>query len=190
MAFKTLLSLVSLVTFASAHFSISYPEPRGVFVSADEVKFCDGYTNAANNRSDFPLSNGFIKLDNHHSEWTASVLISIDQNPTDFAAFNTSSSGVQLPLAVNFFSSRGAGEICIPVDVASLSIPGVSDGSNVTLQAMFAGADGNLFQCVDVTLRANASIPSDVTCTRTVNGTVDTAPSSTSTSATSTDTSG
>ena len=129
----------------------------------------DGYTDAASNRSEFPLSNGLIKLDNHHSEWSgntvpvtpssnvpthftflhaAAVLISIEQNPTNFEVFNTSSSGIELPLAVDWFTSSGAGEICIPVDVASLGIEGVGDGSNVTLQAMFTGGDGNLFQVI------------------------------------------
>ncbi|KAL5519030.1 hypothetical protein ACEPAH_713 [Sanghuangporus vaninii] len=109
----------------------------------------------------------------------ASVLISIDQNPTNFSAFNISSSGIQLPLAVDWFSSTGSEEICIPIDIASFNIEGAGDGSNVSLQTMFTGGHNNLYQCVDVTLRANATVPSNVTCERTVNGTVDTAGSST-----------
>ncbi|KAL5495347.1 hypothetical protein ACEPAI_810 [Sanghuangporus weigelae] len=179
MAFQSMFTLTSLVALAAAHYSISYPEPRGVYVSDNQNSFCDGYTDVVGNRSDFPLSNGLIKLENHHTEWAASVLISIDQNPTNFSAFNTSSSGVQLPLAVDWFSSTGSGEICIPIDIASVNIEGVGDGSNVTLQTMFTGGHNNLYQCVDVTLHANATVPSNVTCERTVNGTVDTAASST-----------
>ena len=78
------------------------------------------------------------------------MLISIEQNPSNFSVFNTSTTGVQLPFAVDWFSATGAGEICIPVDVASLNVEGVGDGSNVTLQAMFAGGDGNLFQVINV----------------------------------------
>ena len=88
-----------------------------------------------------------------HRVYTASVLISIDQNPQDFQDFNTSDTGVELPLAVEWFSGTGSGEICIPVDIASLNIEGVDDGSNVTLQAMFTGGHGNLFQVISAARR-------------------------------------
>lgn len=81
---------------------------------------------------------------------TAAVLISLEQNPNDFTDFNKTSSGDELPYAVPFFQGTGAGEICIPVDVGNLNIKGVGNGTNVTLQVMFAGADGNLFQVCTV----------------------------------------
>ncbi|KAL5534323.1 hypothetical protein ACEPAG_785 [Sanghuangporus baumii] len=177
--FQSIFTLTSLVALPVAHYSISHTEPRGVYVSDNQNTFCNGNTNAAGNRSDFLLSNGLIKLDNHHTEWAASVFISTDQSPTNFSAFNTSLSGVQLPFAVDWFSSTGSGEICIPIDIASLNIEGVSDGSNVTLQTMFTGGHNNLYQCVDVTLRAYATVSSNVTCECTVNSTIDTTMSST-----------
>ena len=81
---------------------------------------------------------------------TAAILISIEANPNSFALFNTSSTGVQLPFAVPFFTASGEGQACIPVDIGSLNIPGVQDGSNVTLQVQFNGGDGNLFQVRNV----------------------------------------
>lgn len=40
MRFTSLAFLSCLSTFASAHFKLQYPEPRGVFVADNEVNFC------------------------------------------------------------------------------------------------------------------------------------------------------
>lgn len=34
----------------------------------------DGYTNASNSRAEFPLSNGLIKLNNSHTEWSGNCI--------------------------------------------------------------------------------------------------------------------
>ena len=73
-------------------------------------------------------------------------MISIEQNPTNFSVFNTSTTGVTLPVAVPFFKTSGEGLACIAIDIESLGIEGIKDGSNVTIQVQFDGGDGNLFQ--------------------------------------------
>lgn len=80
--------------------------------------------------------------------WTtaAGVLISIEQDPTNFTVFNTSTSGIKLPFAVDFFQTTGEGPACIPIDIGHLNISGIGSGSNVTIQVEFNGGDGNLFQ--------------------------------------------
>ena len=88
----------------------------------------------------------------HLLTYFVAVLISIDQNPTDFGVFNTSTSGVELPFAVPFFNIHNAGQLCIPVDITSLNIPGVQAGSNITLQVMQVGSAGNLYQVRPFTL--------------------------------------
>lgn len=87
-----LFTLLSLAFTATAHFHIEYPEPRGVFVSENEPNFCgenyygdsrhtcsrknsrpsdiDGYTDAASNRSTFPLHGGYITLTQSHTKFT------------------------------------------------------------------------------------------------------------------------
>ncbi|KLO13938.1 hypothetical protein SCHPADRAFT_795371, partial [Schizopora paradoxa] len=165
------LALLACVAGASAHFQMQFPPPRGPFVEPNEVNFCDSYTDAVSNRSLFPLDNGYITLNSEHPVWTAAVLISIDQNPTNFSVFNISSSGIQLPFAVPFFQTTGEGAACIPVDIGKLNISGIGDGSNVTLQVEFNGGDGNLFQCTDITLSSNFSIPSSDNCTHIVTNT-------------------
>lgn len=131
----------------------------------------DSYTNAVDNRTVFPLGQGFITLNSEHPKWSgkllqvnvflyiqanpmhrpslAEVLISIDQDPTNFTQFNVSSTGVQLPPAVPFFSASGEGLACIAIDIENLGIQGVNNGSNVTIQVRFDGGDGDLWQVIN-----------------------------------------
>jgi len=137
-----------LLAVASAHFQLQFPAPRGPFVAANEVKLCDGYQNAVDNRSTFPLNDGFITVKSGHAHSTTAVLISIEQDPTTFTVFNTTSTGVQLPFAIPFFQLSEAGTFCFPLDIGDLNIPGIANGSNVTIQVMYNGGDDNLFQVV------------------------------------------
>lgn len=110
------------------------------------------------------------------------------QDPTSFNNFTNSSGGQQL--ARNFASATGSGGFCIPLDLSSTGISGVSDGANVTLQFVYNGGDGNLYQvstssgyllvlhvarrmsefsfsfyqCTDLTLAQNFTIPSNISC--------------------------
>ncbi|CAL1696521.1 unnamed protein product [Somion occarium] len=160
MRFTSLVFLSGLSTLVSAHFRLQYPEPRGVFVADQEPTFCDGYNTAASNRSEFPLSGGFVSIDAHHPKYTIGVLVSTAQNPSSFDNFTT---------AVNFFPFEGTGPLCFPIDLNSTGVDGIRDGANVTLQVVFDGGDGNLYQCSDVTLSNNFATPSNVSCTNTTN---------------------
>jgi hypothetical protein len=152
MLFSTVLFLAGLVGLANAHFQLQFPSPRGKFDEDNEPKFCDGYDTASKNRTQFPLSGGFFTLNSEHAKWTSGVLLSTAQNPTSFDGFS------QL---VPFFQLEGEGVFCIPLNLASA--PSVQEGSNVTIQIVFDGGDGNLYQCADLTLSKSASI-SGVTC--------------------------
>jgi hypothetical protein len=74
------------------------------------------------------------------------------QNPTSFDNFTNSTGGQQL--ARNFASGSGEGSFCIPLDLSNTGITGVSNGANVTLQFVFNGGDGTLYQ---VRLRVTCS---------------------------------
>lgn len=78
---------------------------------------------------------------------TVGVLISTVQNPVSFDNFtaNDTSSGAD-QFARNFASGTGEGTFCIPLDLSSIGVSGVQDGANVTIQIVFDGGDGNLFQ--------------------------------------------
>jgi hypothetical protein len=82
-------------------------------------------------------------------------MISTKANPTSFNDFTNSSGGSQL--AVPFL--QGAGTFgCMPVNAGSAGIAGVGDGANVTLQMMFNGGDGNLYQVCCFTILSAVSL--------------------------------
>ncbi|KAG1757901.1 hypothetical protein EDB19DRAFT_1659702 [Suillus lakei] len=147
-----------LSTAVRAHFQMQYPIPRGPFVEDSEPSFCDGYTDAVDNRTVFPLSNGIINMNSEHPLWSAGVIVSTDQDPNTFSDFN-SSSGYQI--VVPFFQQSGEGLYCFSIDLAAAAVneSGIKDGANVTIQVVFNGGDGELYQCADLTLSANMTVP-------------------------------
>ncbi|KAH0838591.1 hypothetical protein J3R83DRAFT_6912 [Lanmaoa asiatica] len=180
-----LISVVLTAAFAAvanAHFQLQYPLPRGPFVQDSEPTFCDGYTNAVSNRTVFPISNAVINLNSEHPTWTAGVIISTIQDPTSFADFN-SSSGYQM--VVPYFQTNGEGMFCFPVNIATSGVSGIQDGANVTIQIIFDGGDGILYQCADLTLSANATVPSNATssCANVTASTTASSPTATASSA-------
>ncbi|KAH9996564.1 hypothetical protein BJV77DRAFT_1143456 [Russula vinacea] len=168
MRFSTFALLAGAITIVDAHFQLAFPPPRGPFDDDNEVTFVVmklasyNYINAVSNRSEFPLSGGFFTLNSEHPQWSLGVLLSTVQDPTSFNNFTNSSGGQQL--ARNFASATGSGGFCIPLDLSSTGISGVSDGANVTLQFVYNGGDGNLYQCTDLTLAQNFTIPSNISC--------------------------
>ncbi|KAI0082231.1 hypothetical protein K474DRAFT_1671342 [Panus rudis PR-1116 ss-1] len=177
LAYVLMLVIIAALSVASAHFQLQYPVPRGPFVEPDEVNFCDtpqdGYNTAASNRSEFPLSGGFISLNSEHPKFTVGLIVSTAQNPNNFANFST---------AVNFFQSTGEGPFCFPVDLSAAGISGVGDGANATLQVVFDGGDGKLYQCADVTLSSNFNVPSNVSCSNSTGTSTSSGSSASSTS--------
>ncbi|KAG6911779.1 hypothetical protein DXG01_000025 [Tephrocybe rancida] len=109
---------------------------------------------------------------------TAGVLISTVQNPVSFDNF--SSNGVQQVVGP-YAKEKDAGTFCIPLNISAAGIDSLKDGSNVTVQVysnklnqglliqvspqvVFAGGDGNLYQCADLTLVNNFTTTSDTSC--------------------------
>lgn len=49
-------------------------------------------------------------------------------------------------MVVQFFQTSGEGQYCFPIDLANSSVSGIQDGANVTIQIIFDGGDGSLYQ--------------------------------------------
>ncbi|KAK7692770.1 hypothetical protein QCA50_004403 [Cerrena zonata] len=162
MYFASSALLLGFSAVASAHFHLQFPPPRGLFVEDQEPTFCDGYTTSVDNRTQFPLNNGVVSITSEHPKWTFGVIVSTVQNPTNFANFSQ---------AVPFFQTTGEGPACFPLNLASSGVSGLNDGVNATLQFVFDGGDGTLYQCSDVILSNAATIPSNVSCTNGTSGT-------------------
>ncbi|KAJ6534481.1 hypothetical protein DFH09DRAFT_890514, partial [Mycena vulgaris] len=154
---KSLL-FASLIALANAHFQLQFPPPRGVFVEDDEPTFCDGYDNAVSNRTVFPLTGGFFSLNSEHTSWTAGVTISTKADPATFDDFST---------IVPFFQLTGEGVFCLQLDLSATNATGLTDGQNVTLEIVFDGGDGQLYQCADLTLSSSTKISLDISCKNT-----------------------
>jgi len=180
MRFATFALLTGVITIVNAHFQVAYPPPRGLFDDNNEVNFCDSYVHAVSNRSEFPLSGGFVTLNSEHPTWTLAILISIVQDPTSFNNFTNSSGGQQF--VRNFASGSGEGGFCIPLNLNNTGISGVQNGANVTLQYLYDGGDGTLYQCSDLTLSNNFTVPSNISCSNATSTSSSSAPSASSTS--------
>ncbi|KAF8704794.1 hypothetical protein AX14_013919 [Amanita brunnescens Koide BX004] len=173
---RTLLTVVSAFFVASvnAHFQLQFPPPRGPFVMNSEPTFCDGYTNSTNNRTLFPLSGGFFSMNSEHPQWTATVLLATD-------AANTFSDFKEIK---PFFQQSGEGIYCFPLLFNSPNATNLTNGENVTIQILFDGGDGELFQCADLTLSNDVTLSTtDDKCGNATgtNGTVPTGGSANST---------
>ncbi|KAI0757220.1 hypothetical protein C8Q80DRAFT_1132549 [Daedaleopsis nitida] len=170
MRFATAAFMTGLLTVVSAHFQLQYPPPRGEFVEKNEVNFCDGYADSISNRSTFPTSGGFISINAEHPKWTLGGIAAITANANSFDTFKDGSGNFQQ--VVPFFQTSSEGVFCMDVNLAASGVSGIKDGANVTIQLIFDGGDGQLYQCADLTLSDSFEIPSDVSCKNATNNVV------------------
>ena len=71
------------------------------------------------------------------------MLISTVASPSSFNDFHTSSGADQL--VVSYFQGTGTSG-CVRVTPSAAGIPGIQNGANVTMQMVFDGGDGKLYQ--------------------------------------------
>ncbi|KAG8773151.1 hypothetical protein FRC12_002698 [Ceratobasidium sp. 428] len=133
-----IVTIASLIAGAAAHFTLDYPLTRG-FDEDIENRFCGGF-NTPGPRSPFPLGAAGINIDSHHDSANVIALISFDPNPQNITQFSNSSGGAQLS---DFIRLVKQGPACIPVNIGSLGLANVSNGTNATIQIQFDGGDGN-----------------------------------------------
>ncbi|KAG8907766.1 hypothetical protein FRB99_002265 [Tulasnella sp. 403] len=161
---KSVISAVILASTATAHFTLDYPTTRG-FNHDIEAQFCGGFANAASNRSQFPLNGGWVSINSKHASANFVTLISLDQNPTSFTQFNTTPTGQNIPFLIPYVKVNGAGEVCLPANIAPLNLTGATEGANATILVQYNGGDAPLYQCADVTLTSAAINPPTGVCT-------------------------
>ncbi|TNY17665.1 hypothetical protein DMC30DRAFT_333637, partial [Rhodotorula diobovata] len=147
-----------------AHFTLDYPPTRG-FDEDIESQFCGGFSTPSSARTPFPLSGSApVTIGSHHASADVAIFLSLDSNPTSFADFNETSTGQSYGPLKPFGQISGTGDYCFTVDVASLGLSDLSNGTVATLQVEYNGGDGYLFQCADVVLVSDFSLPSNVSC--------------------------
>ncbi|KZT39069.1 hypothetical protein SISSUDRAFT_1032926 [Sistotremastrum suecicum HHB10207 ss-3] len=191
--FQSLLA-ASLVAAAvvRAHFTLDYPQTRGLIHADEPTPICGGFNNVTN-RTEFPLDAAEIQINSHHTLATVLIEVAVGiDDPSSFSQFNTTSSGQTYGPLVPF-NQIPEGPACYNVDISSLGLENAQNGTNATIVIIYDGGDGNLFQCADVTLVEGFKVPqgsilSNLTCL-TITGNATSNATSTSSAPTSSPTS-
>ena len=161
-----LLTLLAGVQVASAHFGLLVPEWRG---DSLENSTLDQYASPcakalpnSGNRTEWPLTGGSIKLELHHAWDYIFINLGLGNNVTNFF----------ISLTPQLLNSTGNGTLCIP----KLTLPSslsLTDGQQASVQVVTMGNRGQgLYNCADITFRANATTLSSDQCKATTNYTV------------------
>ncbi|KAG0057107.1 TEL2-interacting protein 1 [Gryganskiella cystojenkinii] len=143
------LALTMIVTLAltavQAHFILDYPVSRGFDDDAEPTAPCGGFNAVPTNRSMFPLTGAFADIESFHPSSTVTVKLVLGNNPTDqdFTAATD---------LAPMFNLNHPGHACLTLSNLTASIATAVSGANATLQLIYNGGDGNLYQCADVTL--------------------------------------
>ncbi|KAF9927572.1 hypothetical protein BGZ75_003395 [Mortierella antarctica] len=132
---------------AMAHFTLDYPTSRGFSDDNEPVAPCGGFNNAAN-RTQFPLTKGFLQINSGHVSADIKVNVVYGNNPT---AADFISAGAT---PASSLSVKNPGDSCLPLDLSTFK--GATDKTNATIQIIYNGGDSPLYQCADVTLVSSA----------------------------------
>lgn len=125
---------LSALQTASAHFTLTYPPTRGFDHDHEDVAPCGNF-NSVGNRTEFPLQDGFVQITSGHTSYSYEVKLVTGSNPQT-QDFNSSATTVAQG-QVNH--PEGA---CIPLNLGN----NTQSGTNATIQVVFNGGDGNLYQ--------------------------------------------
>ncbi|KAF9973987.1 hypothetical protein BGZ73_002767 [Actinomortierella ambigua] len=171
MKFLATTSLLLLCSSAVlGHFTVTYPPSRG-FDDVKEPQAPCGSFDTVTNRTEFPLTKGFIEIDSGHVKADVAINLVLSQNPTN--ADFTAAAGK--PAAKVSVSQPGAN--CLPVDLSTFA--GAKDGVNGTVQIVYNGGDSPLYQCIDVTLKSNPAGWDASKCSKTTTPTTGPSPTPT-----------
>ncbi|KAJ3303162.1 hypothetical protein HDV03_004150 [Kappamyces sp. JEL0829] len=137
--------LLFLLGFAAAHYSLKSPLARGSDELNELTGPCAKY--AVGTRTPIAVSGSSISIASGHNSASMDINLSLSPDPasqTDFVAVTT---GIAI---------TKVGSLSFAFDASKIA--GAKVGSNVTIQTIYNGPDGALYQCADVVL-TNATAP-------------------------------
>ncbi|KAF9545117.1 hypothetical protein EC957_011272 [Mortierella hygrophila] len=141
----TLATMLLCSSAAMAHYTLDYPPSRGFSDDDEPIAPCGGTAyNAAGNRTQFPLTNGFVQISSFHPSASVQVNIAYGNNPTAADFTTASSTPVDSVQVTHPFQS------CLPLNLTSVA--GAANNVNATIQLIYNGGDSPLYQCADVVL--------------------------------------
>ncbi|KAL9559408.1 hypothetical protein MBANPS3_000423 [Mucor bainieri] len=140
------VALVSLQT-ALAHYTVTYPSSRGFDETKEPTAPCGGFDSVSSPRTPFPLKGGFVEIDSGHTAYSYVVNLLVENAPTT-ADFSNATANVQIASGSRSYPQAA----CLSLDDVSKNAAAKA-GANATLQVVYNGGDGALYQCIDVTLQ-------------------------------------
>lgn len=158
------LVALAIASSAAAHFELKYPTGRGFVADKEPEPICGGFPDVSANRTEFPLKDGVVFVSSHHPHANLYVAITLAEAPTKFDEFNATTNPGQGGTVTPFFRVTNEGDLCWKTDISALKIEGAVDGAKATLQVIYDGGDGQLYQCADIILSANATSPEQPGC--------------------------
>ncbi|KAF9431954.1 hypothetical protein BGZ76_011482 [Entomortierella beljakovae] len=147
MKFTSLATLLLCSSAAMAHYTLDYPASRGFDDAKEPTGPCGGF-DAVTNRTEFPLTKGFLQINSHHAKAEAKINVVIGNSPT--AADFTAAAGTPASSP----SINHPGNVCLPLDLSAFK--GAANNVNATIQIVYNGGDSPLYQCADVVLVTSA----------------------------------
>ncbi|KAH6563650.1 hypothetical protein BASA50_010349 [Batrachochytrium salamandrivorans] len=144
------LTIIAIAQPAFAHFRLMSPLPR-VY---DDLLMLDapcGGSNSTTVRYPFPIKGGTVNVQAYHSNGAMTFGISFINAPMTQADFATA---WQSPRTLGPIGAYSFPNLDMSV------LPGAKVGGNATLQLVFNGGDGMLYQCTDITFTASNSTAS------------------------------
>ncbi|KAI8588504.1 hypothetical protein BDZ88DRAFT_397186 [Geranomyces variabilis] len=144
------LLLAAFAGVAQAHFTLDSPKSRGMEESKEPTGPCGGFDTIASPRNEFPISGGVIKLTSEHTTASAKFFFVSGAAP---AAADFTNNSTAHPATADLAITKAAPTQSAPVDLSSFA----KVGDVGTIQLIFNGGDGNLYQCSDVVLTAAVS---------------------------------
>ncbi|OTB01208.1 hypothetical protein M426DRAFT_266421 [Hypoxylon sp. CI-4A] len=147
---------LAFVQHASAHFQLTYPQWRADSFN-DALNYsqwtypCAGVPFGVGNRTDWPIHGGAVQLDLHHPWEYVHINLGLGTIVTD--SFN-------MTLTADATKVTGRGKFCLTYLPLPDDILEGLDGQNASIQVTNNAADGNtMYNCADITFRANAKVP-------------------------------
>lgn len=114
------------------------PMSEKKFNCSSPVSYNSGGFDVVQTRTEFPLKNGFVEINSEHISYTYTVNVLVNNDPT-VAAFSTSNLTQVASGSRNYPQSA-----CLQLDLGNSS--SVANGVNATIQVVFNGGDGLLYQ--------------------------------------------
>ncbi|KAI9096658.1 hypothetical protein DFS34DRAFT_570012, partial [Phlyctochytrium arcticum] len=146
-----LLFVAFLIASVSAHFELVKPTGRGFDEGREPIPPCGGFDSVQTTRSSFPLTGATISQGVYHNNARIEYFIIFSANPTaaDFGS-NSTTRKTLYPTETGI----NGGTHTITVDLANNTnlTSMATAGTPATIQILFDGGDGMLYQCADVTL--------------------------------------